>query len=222
MKRISIILTICIFVLLCTSLISCNKAKSDEESNEKEIIYYSTNIGTRIESLSKSDQEMIDSYAQDCVTIYIHSYEEGTAEQMESFGTFKRYLAITETFVYDFRDCNLESSEKMLRMFTSLRTDEKTPIMYVELNGYISYYDNYINIPISSSPIINGFFIFDDGTYVQLTYKLFATRFYLHNTPEGTVTINCGNKYSKEMNGGDFLVFNQEPKTLTPCDKVNK
>jgi hypothetical protein len=61
---------------------------------------------------------------------------------------------------------------------------------------------------------VNGFFIYNDNTVVQMLYRLVTSHVYIYKLPRGTVTINCGNKYFQKHTLSDINNFDGKLKTL--------
>ena len=89
------------------------------------------------------------------------------------------------------------------------------PLMYIQINGYCQYLSNdYIATQLGETAIMNGFFIYNDNTVVPMPYKHVANQVYIYELPKGTVTINCGNKYSQKHTLSDINNFDGKLKTL--------
>ena len=129
------------------------------------------------------------------------------------------YIDFTEVFAYDFNnvdESNLDDNSLLIwEEIKGLRNNEVKPLMYIQINGYCQYLPNdYIATQLGETAIMNGFFIYNDNTVVPMPYRLVASRTYIYELPKGTVTINCGNKYSQKHTLSDINNFDGKLKTL--------
>lgn len=167
-------------------------------------IEYSVNFGTKIDTLSIFEQEMIDAYVADCKTLYKAAY---TPTALDTRMDLVPYISFTDVIVYDFRNVDESTLDsKSLTLWDILKNfyPESRPMMYVELAGYHAYFDSDLLTPIQSGAIIYGFFIFEDETVIRQTYNRLGITVYVYKLFEGTTVINCGNKYSEEFNEQKF------------------
>ena len=192
--------SIFILTVLIFTLSSCTG--SDE-------IHYSVNEGTKIESLSTTEQELIDEYVQDCKTIFTANY----TSQRVSYGEDDQvpsYISFTDTFVYDFRNLNESTMDKSsLALWNKIRElSESKPIMYIELNGYAPFWLDYYTVTsLQLGSVQYGYFIFEDESVVPYNYKYVCNTLYNYKLPNGTETINCGDKYAEEKSWEELLDF---------------
>ena len=168
-------------------------------------IEYSVSFGTKIDTLPSSEQEMIDTYVEDCKTLYKVGYAASTVFDPRS--RVVPYLSFTDVIVYDFRDVDenaLDSQSLLLWNNIKKSHAESKPMMYIELAGYHTYYSSDILTPIQSGSILYGFFIFEDETVIRLPYVKLCQNAYAYKFIQGTEFINCGDKYSESFNEEQF------------------
>ena len=209
-------------IIFCFCFSGCgimNNGNTNEENysnNEtKNEIVYSTNWGTKIEEFSLIKQSQIGDYVIDCKALFVDTYKENIdGHVLEPFVDF------TDVFVYDFSDVNEaaldKDSMKVWGKIKSLRNNEATPLMYIELNGYCPYFGDYGYITqINQIGIMNGFFIYNDNTVVQVSYiKGVANSCYIYELVRGTNIINCGNKYAESIEVDSLKGFDSTLKIL--------
>lgn len=194
------------------------KTKYQLETEEKDTIHYSVTIGTKIETLSLIKQKLLDEYIEDCKTIMLAQYAYNySSTEYQCYS--EPYFAITDAFIYDFRDINEASmSEDSLNMWNFIKEEigeGKTPLMYIELDGYAcKFFNNYIVTSFDDIGMTNGFFIFDDDSVVLLNYKYVSQRFYNYMLIDDTKIINCGDKYAEELSKNDILTFDFEQELI--------
>ena len=167
-------------------------------------IEYSLSLGTKIDALSISEQEMIDAYVTDCKTLYKVGYAPIAFDTRLNLAS---YLSFTDVLVYDFRNVDENTLDSQsLTLWNVLKTyyTESRPMMYVELTGYHACYNSYLLTPIQGGSIIYGFFIFEDETVICQTYNRLCSTHYMYKLIEGTEFINCGNKYAEDFNHEQF------------------
>lgn len=167
-------------------------------------IEYSVNFGTKIDTLSVSEQEIIDAYVIDCKTLYKVGYAPTAFDTRLNSAS---YLSFTDVLVYDFRNVDENTLDSQsLTLWNVLKTyyTESRPMMYVELAGYHAYFNSDLLTPIQSGSIIYGFFIFEDETVIRQTYNRLCSTGYVYKLIEGTEFINCGNKYAEDFNHEQF------------------
>ena len=167
-------------------------------------IEYSISLGTKIDTLSVSEQEMIDAYVIDCKTLYKVGYAPTAFDTRLNSAS---YLSFTDVLVYDFRNVDENTLDNQsLTLWNILKTyyTESRPMMYVELAGYHAYLNSDLLTPIQSGSIIYGFFIFEDETVIRQTYNRLCSTGYVYKLIEGTEFINCGNKYAEDFNHEQF------------------
>jgi hypothetical protein len=167
-------------------------------------IEYSVNFGTRIDTLSISEREIIDAYVADCKTLYKVGYAPIT---LDTRLDLVPYLSFTDVLIYDFRDVDENTLDsKSLTLWENLKKyyTESRPLMYIELAGYHTYFNSDILTPIQSGSIIYGFFIFEDETVIRQTYNRLCSTVYAYKLIEGTKFINCGDKYAEDFNEKQF------------------
>jgi hypothetical protein len=106
---------------------------------------------------------------------------------------------------------------KLIQALKRLRTDGKLPLMYVELQGYVEYFPGYLYTSIDEVNIVNGFFVYDDQTVINLNFKNISSSTYVYRLLENTQVINCGNKFSSEhsFTKNSLLDYNKNTSTLT-------
>ena len=193
---------ILIIAFICT-LASCSNDDPNITLNEdSNRITYSSNFGTKIDTLSISEQKMIDAYVEDCKTLYKVGYNTASIPDF-----LVPYLSFTDVIVYDFRNVDENTFDlQSLWLWNYLKKfyPESRPMMYVELAGYHAYFNSDWLTPIQSGAIIYGFFIFEDETVIRQTYNSLCHTVFAYKLFEGTTVINCGNKYSEELNGQQF------------------
>ena len=211
-----LLITILSFIIILTC-VGC----STPNTNGSNGISYSTNQGTKIDTLSTAKQQTIDKYVNDCKILYTLAYKE-VRNNMATVQPLP-YIAFTDTFVYDFSGVNFASpsaiDSNIIKRLQYLKDDQSLPIMYVEVLGYCSYFpDNYTITEIVATAINNGFFIYADNTVVEATYHRICSATYTYKLLDGTTTINCGNKYAQELNHVQIKSFNLTPTTLTKYD----
>lgn len=197
-----------VILLLVSMLSSCTK---------NSVIRYSTSQGTKIEKLTRYEQADIDEYVNDCKAIFTHGYADLLESQLRSIQ--EPYLAFTDTFVYDFRDVDESDMSKQSSMIwkniKELNPNDAEPIMYIELCGYLKYWsDDYVITSFNETAMLYGFFIFDDDTYAQNTYKRICNINYTFTLVDGAEIINCGDKYSEELDGDQVLDFDEDIERL--------
>lgn len=167
-------------------------------------IEYSVNLGTKIDTLSVSEQEMIDAYVADCKTLYKFGY---AATALDTSLDLVPYISFADVLVYDFRDVDENTLDsKSLVLWNNLKKYyiESRPMIYIELAGYHTYFNSDIPTPIQSGSIIYGFFIFEDDTVISQTYNHLCRNAYVYKLIEGTKFINCGDKYTESFNEEQF------------------
>ncbi len=205
------LLALFLATLMLFSLVSCSKNQGTNE------IHYSVNQGVKIEKLSEKDQELIDRYVSDCKILYAQK----CSEDIKNRDVKTVYLAFNDVFVYDFRgldETNLnEGTEGVWNVIKQLRNGA-TPIFYIELKGYNSYYnsektDNKISC-FEESPYPGGFFVYEDNIVINYPYRQICNLAYQFAIPTDTKTINCGNKYAEELTKSDLQSYNETPKIL--------
>ena len=87
--------------------------------------------------------------------------------------------------------------------------------MYIEFRGYITYFDEYlIKLDMTRMPGTNGFFIYADGDVYQSSFDVIRSIAYSTNMPDGTVFINCGDKYVEELTHTELKIYNKKPSYL--------
>jgi len=203
-----------IILLITLVLSSCFFACNPTNSNNKNVITYSTNYGSKIENISKAKQTKINEYVVDCKTLFISAYKESVVEYITN-----PFIDFTDTFVYDFSTVNEaslnEPSTENWERIKKLHNSETTPIMYIELYGYCSYYgDNYIPHALSDIGVMNGFFIFEDNSVVSYTFRRICNYTYYYELINGTTVINCGDKYAEKTTSSYIKSFNKQPTKL--------
>ncbi len=175
----------------------CNAANPNK-------IEYSISLGTKIDTLSISEQELIDAYVTDCKTLYKVGYAPTAFDTRLNSAS---YLSFTDVLVYDFRNVDENTLDSQsLTLWNNLKEyyPESRPMMYIELTGYHAFFNSDILTPIQSGSIIYGFFIFEDRTVIRQTYSRLCSNAYAYKLIEGTKFINCGNKYAEDFNHEQF------------------
>ncbi len=207
-KALSLFLMFIMIALLGLGLTSCNGGGQNNNGGDDVSagIHYSVNVGTKIETLSEEKQLEIGNCVEDCKTFIINGYKESTLPE-----GVDHYIAITDTFVYDFSSLDeVTEDERVLNMLKSLREDEVCPIMYIEFSGYVSFFgSNYKNIPLFNSGRMVGFFVFEDETFIALNYEKMCANIYYYAMPTNTVCINCGDKYSEELDANALEAYDK-------------
>ena len=169
-----------------------------------EIHYPLSNLGTKIEALPLAQQQKIDEYVYDCKTVFslTYAYQMAECDCIED-----AYLTFTDVFVYDLSkidEKNLdETSSKIWNQIKALNNGAFKPIMYIELSGFCNWYpvtDYYRPIYFSETNLIYGYFIFENETATPGVYKSMVYNFYHYEMISGAEFINCGDKYSEEVN----------------------
>jgi hypothetical protein len=212
-KALSLFLMFIMIASLGLGLTSCGGGENNNGGDDASSgIHYSVNVGTKIEALSKEKQSKIDNYATDCKTFVINGYKDFAENRAQK--ELQPYIAITDTFVYDFSSIDKNAADKDLLKEVSaiFREDKVLPLMYIEFSGYLSYYTiggyNYKNISLAESNLMNGFLIFEDETVILGNYKRIL-KMYGYNMPQSTLCINCGDKYSEELDANALELYDK-------------
>lgn len=205
-------------IILCFCFSACGTSNNNATNNgDEDRIIYSTNFGAKIESFSEDKQAEISNYVADCKVLFVNAYKE--TNEMHDGQITNPYIDFTDVFVYDFSnviETTLDNNSlKVWKKIKELRNNEVKPLMYIQINGYCQYFPNdYIATQLGETVIVNGFFIYNDNTVVPMPYKNIALRVLIYELPKGTVTINCGNKYSQKHTLSDINNFDGKLKTL--------
>ena len=177
-------------------------------------IHYSINLGTKIETLSLNEQQLISEYVEDCQKLYTGTYAGYACRYWGNDNSFttKPYLLFTDTFVYDFRSADESNMDKNLLILwdsiKALSDGTSKPIMYIELCGYIQYFpDEFTLTTLQDGNFMWGYFIYEDETVVPYSYKKIGNECYAYKIPEETEIINCGNKYADEKSFEELIDF---------------
>lgn len=201
-----------VFIILCFCFSACETTTNNAINNgDNNGIIYSTNVGVKIDSFSETKQSEIGNYVADCEVLLVNSYKEVITD-IHAGQIVNPYIDFTEVFVYDFsnvEETTLEDNSLLIwEQIKELRNNEAKPLMYIQINGYCQYFSNdYIATQLGEINIMNGFFIYNDNTVVQMHYRMIANRLYIYDLPKGTVVINCGNKYSQKNTSSDINNF---------------
>ena len=202
-------------IILCFCFSACGTSNNNATNNgDEDRIIYSTNFGAKIESFSEEKQSQISNYVADCKVLVLIKYKERVKDYI-----LDPFVDFTDVFAYDFNnvdESNLDDNSLLIwKEIKGLRNNEAKPLMYIEINGYCRYFsDYYIATQLGEIAIVNGFFIYNDNTVVQILYRHVASYVYFYELPKGTVTINCGNKYSQKHTLSDINNFDGKLKTL--------
>lgn len=214
MKKIALCLVI---IMSFSILVSCNIFRLNTYNPDE--IHYSIDEGSKIETLSTDMQAKIYNYAEDCKIFCINDYKN--LINNKSFEELDPYIAITDTYVYDFSAIDTETTNtedlKVIEMLQKLRRDKSLPVMYVEFFGYVSYYPGFQGLmlmPLQVLQNIGGYFIFGDETVISLPYRMMCATNYNYELPDGTVIINCGDAHSEELKGITVEWYNKTPTAL--------
>lgn len=187
-------------VATCACFAGCGGKKSDAG------VYYSIDRGTKIEDLSDFSQKEIGECVTDCKVFLIDSYK---AKESYSYD-----VVITDTFVYDFSGVNEsaldQDSLKIWNMLIEQRNNKAKPLMYVEFDGYALESDCPI-IGLNATAAINGFFVFDDNSVLNLSYNTLVLYTTVKTLIDGTELINCGDKYAGEFTFLEIKTFDKQP-----------
>ena len=215
MKKLFCLILTCIAIFTCSSCSAGENQTGENQTGENQTEYLMS-IGTKIDSLSKEDQDAISAYVSDCKTYLIEWYKEFNAENDHL--DIDPYIVFTEVFVYDFRNCNVNSEESddiwFWEYIKKLRADEKLPIIYIELQGYINYLGN--ELYTLNNLWNNGIFIYDENTAIPYPHKSITQATMIFSYPTGTEFINCGNRFSEEFTSEAIVNYNEPLKTLSP------
>lgn len=194
------------------------KTNYEVKTEEADAVRYSVSVGTKLETLPDAEQRQISECVADCATImaatYSYEYVSNSAKYYEI-----PYFAVSDAFVYDFREIDEASmSENSLKIWNYIKETVgygKTPLMYIELDGYAcAYPHHYIPTSFEEAGIINGFFIFADDSFVRLNYARVCHRFYLYQMVDGAKVINCGDQFAEQFTKEDILTFDFEQKLI--------
>ena len=213
------ILFLIVSIILCFCFSACGTSNNNATNNgDENRIIYSTNFGAKIESFSEEKQSEISNYVADCKVLFVNAYREKTNERHDGQIT-NPYIDFTDVFVYDFSnviETTLDNNSlKVWKKIKELRNNEVKPLMYIQINGYCQYFSNdYIATQLGETAIVNGFFIYNDNMVMPMPYQHVASSLYIFELPKGTVTINCGNKYSQKHTLSDINNFDGKLKTL--------